>query len=135
MITLEDYFAGHPGHPEITGDIRANATAMLRQVNLLLQNAAAVGLELPINPTTGTQVSGQTNGGWRPQACPEGAPNSSHKQGRGVDIYDPDGDLDDWIDDSILGQYSLYREAPEATRGWCHLTDRAPHSGRRSFMP
>ena len=46
-----------------------------------------------------------------------------------------DAALDNWITDAILERHGLYREAPLATQRWCHLTDRAPGSGRRSFSP
>ena len=39
--------------------------------------------------------------------------------------------LDDWLDDDTLERYGLYREAPDATPHWCHLTTRPPMSGRR----
>jgi hypothetical protein len=57
------------------------------------------------------------------------------KQGRAVDVYDPDGHLDAWITDDILEDFGLYREHPDSTSTWCHLTDRAPGSGHRTFWP
>jgi hypothetical protein len=104
-------------------------------VNALLLEADAHEVELIENPATGTYVSGQTYGGFRPQSCPIGAPNSSHKQGEGVDIYDPNNALDNWISDGILAKHDLFREAASATSGWVHLTSRAPKSGKRSFYP
>lgn len=140
MITQEDYFKAYAGHPEITDEIRINAAGLLTAVNALLEDAIAQGWEPKVNPATGTLISGQQNGGWRPQACPIGAPKSSHKQGRGVDVADGDGELDRTIDDAMLKRHGLFREHPDATAGWCHLTDRAPGSwtaenDKRTFWP
>lgn len=135
MITVDHLFAGYPDHPDITAEMRANAAAFLPRVNALLDAAQGANVALEINPSTGTQISGQTDGGWRPQACATGAPQSAHKQARAVDVYDPHGKLDGWITDDVLIYFGLFREAPEATRGWTHLTDRRPASGHRTFTP
>lgn len=135
IITLDDYFRAYAGHAEITQEIRHNAENLLAAVNELLDCAVEEGIVLRVNPATGTHVSGQDNGGWRPQACPIGAPTSSHKTGRGVDVADHDGTLDAWITDECLADFHLYREHPDATAGWCHLTSRAPPSGHRTFSP
>lgn len=132
MISLSDYFGPWLGHPDATPDRVDNAEFLLEHVNRLL---SAYGKPLPINPNTKTNISGATFGGFRPQSCPQGAPGSSHKDGEGVDVYDPDNALDDWLTDGILAAYGLYREAPDATPGWCHLTRRAPKSGKRTFRP
>jgi len=52
-----------------------------------------------------------------------------------VDVADGNGKLDETITDALLEAHGLYREHPEATPGWCHLTTRAPKSGRRTFYP
>ena len=52
-----------------------------------------------------------------------------------VDIFDPKNEIDGAITDQLLIAHELYREHPAATKGWCHLTTRAPHSGNRSFLP
>ena len=135
MITAADYFAAYAGHDEITPAIEANADELLRRVNSLLEACIMLGWSPMVNPSTGTLISGQKNGGWRPQACPIGAPNSSHKQGAGVDVADGSGKLDTLITDDLLAEYDLFRESPEATPGWVHLTTRAPKSGRRTFYP
>lgn len=135
MITLEQLFGKWLGHRDATIERQQNGVRLLEKVNPLLACAAAAGVALRTNPKTGTLISGTQYGGFRPQDCPEGAPGSSHKQGRGLDIYDPEGDIDEWLDDAKLEQFGLYREHPAATRGWCHITDRAPPSGRRTFQP
>ena len=135
MVTLTDYFAGWPDDPGINDTMRDNATKLLDAVNLLLGAASDDGVFLYMNPRTQSYVSGLHNGGWRPRNCTEGAPDSSHKQGRGIDVYDPANQIDGWLTDAKLETYGLFREAPQSTMGWCHLTDRAPPSGHRTFFP
>lgn len=133
-ITLAQYFGTYAGHKDITDDIWAHAEALLARVNPLLQRARADGVLLEINSATGSLISGSGNGGYRPRRCPVGAQNSSHKEGCGIDIHDPyDGDLENWVTDEILEEFGLYREHPSQTKGWVHLTTRAPGSKRRTF--
>lgn len=135
MITLEDYFGPWRYSPDANDVVVGNAEVFLPKVNALLDEYEAQGGVQEINPATGTQISGEQYGGFRPQGCPQGAPTSSHKEGRGLDRYDPHNALDAWITDEILTRHGLYREAPESTQHWCHLTDRPPHSGHRTFQP
>jgi hypothetical protein len=135
MITLQQYVGAHGASPDWTPERQQAATTMLQAVNALLDRAVTDGVPLFVNPATKSQVSGSIWGGFRTQACPQGAPHSSHKEGRGVDVYDPHNQLDDWLTDELLEDYDLYREAPESTNTWCHLTDRAPVSGKRTFKP
>ena len=135
MISLDDYLGKWMFHEDATPERKDNAAILLYRVNPLLDAAVADGVVLLDNPITKSQVSGATYGGFRPQSCPQGAPNSSHKEGMGVDIFDPYGDLDNWITDEILERFALYREAPSATDSWCHLTTRPPRSKRRTFFP
>lgn len=136
MITQEQYFGAKPHSPEQD----ALATALLTRVNILLDDAIGSGaFTLIHDPDTGTQISGSKggagDGGFRLPGATTGAPNSSHKQAMAVDVYDPAGKLDAWLTDEKLEVYGLYREAPTATFGWCHLTTRPPHSGKRTFTP
>jgi len=134
-IATQDYFKAYAGHAEITPAIEANADNLLEKVNALLEECIANGWIPRVNPATGTLISGQMNGGFRPQACPVGAPTSSHKTGEGVDIADVGNALDGMIDDDMLERHGLYRESPEDTQNWVHLSTRAPRSGRRTFKP
>lgn len=135
MITLDQYFGIYAKHPDASAGMWAAADAMLDRVNRLLERAYDEGFPQEINPHTNSEVGGETNGGFRPQSCPIGAPNSSHKHARAVDVYDPHNALDDWLTDDILIEFGLYREAPSATVHWCHLSDKAPGSGKRTFNP
>ena len=132
MITLEDYFGKWIGHPDANVQRKIHAQALLECVNALLFEYPE---DVPVNPQTNSYVSGATYGGFRPQDCPQGAPNSSHKEGMAIDIYDPHGDRDKWLTDDILEEYGLYREHPDHTIHWCHLSIRAPGSGKRTFLP
>lgn len=118
-------------------DVQANARHMLNQVNLLIADAVVLGVFLPINQKTGSRVSGEIYGGFRPQNCPIGAPKSAHKTGEAVDVYDPRNELDSFLDKhpELLAKYGLYRESPKATEGWCHLQTRKTPSGKRTFLP
>ncbi len=137
MLDPVAYFGQWAGHPALTDDMERHASALCYAVNRLLLKAKAEGVTLDINPVTGTLVSGEQYGGWRPPECAVGARNSAHKTGQAVVIYDPDGDLDTWIMNHqyILADNGLYLEHPAATRGWCHLSTRPTRSGNRVFYP
>lgn len=137
-ITLSQYFGVFDRTPEVLDEHRANAETLIARVNALLTLAERGGVTLETNQKTGSMISGSGNGGWRLRTATFGAENSSHKEGQGIDIYDPnDGDLDAWClthltDLIVLG---LYMEHPSMTKGWCHLTTRAPRSKHRVFYP
>ena len=137
MITITDY-AGKWGNSTDWGTVQQiNASELLRRVNLLLDALAARGVVAKKNPITGCLVGGESFGGFRPLSCPIGAPNSAHKQGEAVDVYDPDNKLDDYISEhqDLLPKFDLYREHPTATNHWLHLSIRKPGSGNRTFYP
>ena len=135
MITSQDYFGPWMFHPDATPERMINANELLERVERLTDRLEEMGVVFRTNPATKTWVSGKTYGGFRPQDCPQGASTSSHKQGQGVDIYDPLNEIDKALTDDLLIQFDLYREHPDATPGWCHLTTRRPGSGNRSFLP
>lgn len=135
MITIDQYFGKWLTNEGVTEGVLDNAERLLDHVSKLMALADADNVRMPINVITDSQVSGEQYGGFRPKNCPIGAPSSAHKLGLAVDIFDPHGDLDHWINDSILEACGLYRESPVHTDGWCHLSIRAPHSGNRTFIP
>lgn len=65
------------------------------------------------------------------------AVNSKHMTGQAVDVYDPDGELDEWLAGrpEVLDNCALWLEHPGSTKGWCHLQSVPPKSGRRIFYP
>jgi len=139
-ITVSQYFGAKIGHPDATQATVSNAIELLDRVNALLEHAAAGrAYQGCIDPDTGTQISGSPggkgDGGFRLSTATTGASNSKHKRGQAVDVYDPLGDLDFWLNDAILVSFELYREAPEKTSGWCHLQSVPPGSGKRTFYP
>ena len=140
MITLEQYVGMWKDSTDWTIERTANAVQLLAKCALLESIARADGVEFPDNQKTGTGISGERFGGFRPQACKEGAPDSAHKQGRAVDRYDPEGKIDFWCMRNAevggtLEQCGIYIEHPSATMGWSHWTDRPPPSKRRVFYP
>lgn len=140
-VLLADYWMGRDtAYPlAMTLAIDKNARLMVELANSMLARLLAAGIALKSHPTTGTLVSS----GWRPPAVNAGvanaAPNSKHMTGQAIDIYDPDGDIDDWLmtdaGQSALTQVGLWIEHPSATKGWSHWQSLPPRSGRRVFYP
>lgn len=137
MITYEQYVGQWAQSPDLTYERKANAVRMLYAVTDLMTEMIAAGIVFQINPKTKSQVSGETYGGFRPQDCPIGATNSSHKVGLAVDIYDPDNKIDDWCmkHQDRLQAHGIYIEHPDSTPHWSHWTIRAPGSGHTVFYP
>ncbi len=150
MITVEQYFHNPRTGQEKphTGEQTAAAFQLLERVNALLDEYHS-DTENPeaICQPTGCEISGVAggagDGGFRAPDSTTGAPKSSHREARAVDVYDPGNRVDKWLDifegpngaNEKLAQYELYREHPDATQGWCHLSTKAPGSGRRTFRP
>jgi hypothetical protein len=136
-ITLKQYAGPHGLSRDWTQERQRNAEVLLLAVNKLMAEAALAGVEFPVNPKTGSQISGQTYGGFRPQLCPIGAPNSNHKEGRGVDVYDPENKIDDWcmVNQDVLEECGIWIEHPSKTNTWSHWQSVAPKSGNRVYMP
>lgn len=140
MITLHDYWLGRDiTHSlQLGTDLRRNAARTVEAANAMLVLAKAAGVSLEASPRTGTIVSS----GWRPAdinaATPGAAARSLHMTCEAIDLYDPDGDLDDWLlasADTVLRDLGLWLEHPAATKGWAHVQTRPPRSGRRVFYP
>jgi len=141
MITLEEWLGPHGASADATDDVRGNARALLERVNDLLVLAYTQGINLHINPNTGSWISGAGNGGFRPRNSTVGAPQSKHKIGHGVDVYDPQNEIDSWLTNELLEEHGLYREHPDDTNTWCHLQDLppgplgSPERTNRTFKP
>ena len=141
MITTNDYWMGRDKtYPlDLSTATRRNAETMVELANKLLTLAKVAGVTLETNPRSGTIVSS----GWRPPdvnaSTPGAAARSKHMTGQAIDLYDPDGDLDDWLmtDDGqrAMADIGLWHEHPSATKGWAHLQSVPPRSGRRTFFP
>lgn len=141
-ITTLDYFMGRQSKwpHEFTDLVRANAAELLKRVNRFVGYAIEGGhFHLETHPVHG----GPLSSGWRPaeiNAHTKGAAvRSKHMTGQACDVYDPDGDLDEFaltdVGQKCLEVCGLYLEHPSATKGWCHLQSVPPRSGRRVFYP
>lgn len=140
MISIADYFGKYgKDHKDVTPTRYANALKLLTKVNSLMAIAMTNGVDFPENPKTRSQVSGDRNGGFRPQDCPIGAPNSAHKNCMAVDIYDPEGDIDSWLNTPegkrAAEDLDMYFEVASVTHGWSHWSILRPGSGRHFFYP
>lgn len=141
MITLTDYLMGRREQYPLaySPDIEREALRTIELVKPLLVAAQEAGVSLERSPRTGSLVSS----GWRPPAVNASTPNAAvrslHMTGRAVDIYDPDGDLDEWLltdeGQAMLQRLGLWLEHPAATKGWSHLQTVPPRSGKRVFYP
>lgn len=139
-ISLEQYFGKYAKSKDLTPARYANARRLLNAVNRLELLAISEGVVFPVNPKTGSGVSGDTYGGFRPQDCPQGASHSAHKDCEAVDRYDPFNKIDDWLITSpearkLYEEMGMYFEHPKATLGWSHWSIRRPASGNRFFYP
>jgi len=141
MITVDDYFMGRDKvvkyKAELTPDKRASAMQTVARINQLLAACRAYGIGIDMNPNTGTPVSS----GWRPAQINSetagAAPRSKHIICQACDIYDPEGEIDQWAIDhpEILAGIGLWQEHPSCTKSWAHFQIVAPKSGRRVFYP
>lgn len=157
MITLRQYFTNPTtGEEKLHTQAQADcAEDLLARVHALrAEYRAATGALPDVDPDTGTEISGSAHGagdgGFRLPGAATGKTQSSHKvlpadapAGAGVDGSDQRNEFDAWLDtfeggggyNSKLEEHGLYREHPDSTPTWCHLTTRAPRSGRRTFHP
>ena len=127
----------YPG--EYTDDVRRNVEDTVAKANSLLAALEAQGVSLEAHPRTLSLVSS----GWRPPQIngqvKNAAPKSKHMTGQAVDIYDPEGEIDDYLmsdaGQRMLLAVGLWIEHPSATKGWTHWQTLPPRSGRRVFYP
>lgn len=136
-ITVEDYLMGREKLYDCSPTIREHAALTVSKVNALLAVLEEECIPLETHPKTLTIVSS----GWRPpqvNAQVKGAaPKSKHMTADACDLYDPEGDIDEYLSDhpDVLTALGLYMEHPSATKGWCHVQTIGPRSGRRIFYP
>ena len=137
MIYLSQYVGKWSTSEDWNTERQDNANKLLDAANKLMDCMSAYGIDFLINPTTNSNVSGQTLGGFRPQSCTIGAPLSNHKEGLAIDIHDPINAIDNWLlqNQDKLEQFGIYIEAPTSTIGWSHWSIKPPKSGRHVFQP
>jgi len=129
MITIEEYLMGRAElYPdEWKPEYRDNAAGLLEAVNGLL---AELG-----DPKV------RVSSGYRPPSVNRkikgAALHSNHTTAHAVDIADPDRRFARLLIRNlpILERRGLYLENPGRTKGWVHLQNIAPKSGRRVFDP
>lgn len=128
MISRDEYFMGRDikFRRDWTPEIEDAAAETVKRANFLL---TAFGEDRAVNS------------GWRPPAVnattPGAALYSRHMTGQAIDLYDPEGDLDEWcfVHQDVLQAIGLWMEHPASTKGWCHVQIVPPKSGRRCFYP
>lgn len=136
-LTLTDYLNKRDSKYDLATDVRKNAEDTVEKANKLLEYLEKNGISLEVNPSTGTYISS----GWRPaqiNAVVKGAaPKSKHISGQAIDIYDPDGDIDDFLMThlEVLELFGFWLEHPSATKGWSHWQTIPPNSKKRIFYP
>jgi Peptidase M15 len=141
ILTLDMYLGKHAHGPfahEATAEVMAAASKLLERVNAILAHALAAGVTMEVHPETGSWISS----GWRPAGynakVPGAAKRSLHITGHALDLYDADGDFDEWLfhfGAPLMTSLGLWAEHPSATRRWSHLQIIAPKSGRRFYYP
>lgn len=138
-INVEDYLNGRDAvYPEeCTAEVRANAEKTVALANRLLATLEADGIPLEVHPVNRTVISS----GWRPyqlnRQIKNAAVRSKHMTGEAIDIYDPDGLIDEHLlaHPEPLVALGIFCEHPSATKGWSHWQIVPPKSGNRFFYP
>jgi hypothetical protein len=140
-ITIEEYFMGRREKykKDYLPEYEVNAKDLLSRVNPLLEKVALIAtwVDFELHPENKSLVSS----GWRPPAVNAKTPNSAlkskHMTCNAIDIYDPDGDIDDFLmgNERLLQEFGLSMEHASATKGWCHLQNIPPKSGKSIYYP
>ncbi len=142
MITLGHYWMGRDvTHAlQLSVAMRAEAARTVDLANRLLVLAKVAGVTLDTIPGPAGSIVAS---GWRPPevnaATPGAKRRSLHLRCQAIDLYDPDGDLDEWLlsdgGQRVLADLGLWHEHPAATKGWAHVQTLPPASRRRTFYP
>lgn len=140
-VNLENYFMGRDRtySLDLTMDVRRESARTVDLTNKLLNVAQAAGVELIRRADSNTLV----NSGWRPAALNAqtqgAAPHSKHITGQAIDLFDPEGEIDEWLltklGQEALVSIGLWMEHPGSTKGWSHLQTIPPRSLNRVFYP
>lgn len=137
LLTLEDYWMDRQSAYRAywTREVQVNGAETVRRINLLVPYWVRDGVDVVRKGAYGAWSSG-----WRPPsvnaATANAAPTSKHMLALAGDVFDPDGEIDDWCfaNQHILTEFDLYMEHPSATKGWCHLQIVPPKS-QAKFPP
>lgn len=125
ILTSSGKYPEREQSPECTGFVLVAAHTLSERVSALLWD-----LGMGAKVSSGFRTSA-TNG------AAGGAKKSAHMSGEAVDLEDPQGTIANAImaAPTLLEKHGLYMESPQHTKGWIHLTTRAPKSGNRIFIP
>jgi hypothetical protein len=139
VLTLRQYYMGRDRiwPIELTPEKQVNAATCVERTNALIAELEADGIKVEASPISKTPVSS----GWRPAAVngttPGAAVRSKHMSCEAIDLYDPEGDIDEWAlaHPGVLEKIGLWQEHPSSTKGWAHFQIVPPRSGNRVFYP
>lgn len=124
-VSKAQYLGIYAKSKDLTPARLANVDRLLKASNRLMQFCQSHGVDFKVNPKTGSCISGETNGGFRPQDCKIGSPKSGHKEALCIDFYDPVGEIDTFLmtnpeAQALAKELGFYFEHPSATIGWSH---------------
>ena len=131
MILAQEYFQdsiSNFGYTPTDQDYE-RCDDLLTRVNALFADGLGLPCELRSGHRTRAKSRQLIASGYR------AALGGQHEQSNAVDVADVGDHGDQQIDDGLLAQYGLYREAPSSTESWVHLQTVAPKSGKRTFQP
>lgn len=131
IITLKQLLGPYASEPWTSEEL-ANGAKTVQVWNELEAAAANDGVELAINPATGSAIGGSGNGGARPKGSKVGAPGSKHQQLLALDRYDPKRAFMRWLLSYGLERAAalgMYFEHPQWTRSWVHGQPVPPGDG------
>ena len=116
---------------DLTPEMKADSQDLLEKVNLLLMDFYKDYPDAAIR---------KVNSGYRraeDNASAGGSKKSKHMLCQAIDLSDSDEKLDRWLTllPEKLIKYDLYREHPDHTKNWCHLSNIPPKSKKRTFFP
>lgn len=141
IITLGDYLGDQVERfpLEMTPEIERNALITVECINKLMAIARTAGVRFEIHPRTRTVLSSGLRLPSYNATVGTAAARSKHMRGQAGDLYDPEGEIDDWLmtedGQKTLVDVGLWMEHPSATKGWSHVQTVPPGSKRRVFYP
>lgn len=141
LITLEDWITASGKYkerlksPELTEEVKNNATRLLKKVNDVLKelNITEIKVSSGFRPTN---INANIKGA---------APKSGHTRGLAIDFVDTNEKLDELLNSDksqdLLEKHGIWQEHPSKTKGWSHwdIIERPiknrPGCKKRQFNP
>ncbi len=127
MITLKEL---NPSDYPTTPEIDANLIVLLERINRIRKVYGH-----PMTVTSGLRSDAKQKA--LIAAGKSTATASKHLTGQAVDIFDPKGELKDWVKLNLplIEEVGLWLENFAYTSNWVHFQTVAPKSGKRFFVP